>query len=191
MSDLVKFFDQEYGPKLGVRAPTFRAVIREAAAVGVQSIVETGCLRAEGNWVGDGQSTIIWKTYAQFRSADFITVDIDEDALRIAAELCPGLAWYCQDSVQYLKKRVPPIDLLYLDSMDVNQADPERSALHALFELCAAMPKLHPNSIVFVDDTPMEDDGSVTGKGVYVHRFFKQLGILPFTSGYQIAWLLP
>jgi hypothetical protein len=191
MSDIIRFFDAEYGPKLGVRAPTFRAVVREAVAVDVQSIVETGCLRSEGNWAGDGQSTVIWKAYARFRQADFVTVDIDETALKVAEDLCPGLTWYCQDSVQYLKKRVPPIDLLYLDSLDVNQSDPQAAALHTLFELCAAMPKLHKDSIVFIDDTPMEDDGSVSGKGAYVHRYFKQLGILPFTSGYQIAWLMP
>lgn len=191
MSGFVDVFDTDYGHRLGVRAPTFRAVIREAVSRGVSSIVETGCVRKEGNWEGDGQSTIILHHYAKYNGLEFVTVDLDEEATSLVQGLCPGVTTYCMDSVRYLQKRVSPIDLLYLDSFDVDMKEPHEAAQHALFELCAAMPKLHKGSIVFVDDSPTTTLGDVGGKGRYVHRYFKQLGVHPFTFGYQSAWIMP
>jgi len=44
---------------------------------------------------------------------------------------------------------------------------------------------------VFVDDSPMNSTMEVGGKGLYVAQYFRQLGIMPFTFGYQAAWIVP
>lgn len=190
MTDYVDRFDIAYLPKLGIRAPTFRAVIREAVSRKIKSIVETGCMRKEDNWEGDGQSTIIWTDYIKWNSGSFLSIDIDEAAIELVRKVCPDAASIVGDSVTTLAKSGPVIDLLYLDSFDVDMANAGPAAMHCLFEFCAARPRLRTGSIVFIDDSPMGPDG-VGGKGAFVHKWFQHLGVQPFTWGYQIAFIMP
>jgi hypothetical protein len=60
-----------------------------------------------------------------------------------------------------------------------------------MFEFCAARPQLHSGSIVFIDDSPATSEGEITGKGKYVAQYLAQIGIKPFTFGWQTAWLMP
>jgi hypothetical protein len=157
-------------------------------------IVETGCLRKQDNWQGDGQSTLLWSEFRRYRGVGtFHSVDIDEDAV-CAAKLItaedPNTEIVRMDSVKYLRDRKVPIDILYLDSLDCDQSNPHPAALHCLMELTAAMPMLRRNSIVFVDDSPMGPGLKVQGKGLYVAEFMEKLGIHPFAFAYQVAWLL-
>lgn len=190
MTDFVDRFDTVYLPKLGIRSPTFRAVIREAVHRKVGSIVETGTMRKVDNWEGDGQSTIIWADYAKWATVSFQTIDIDQEAIELARQTCPNAGCVVGDSITKLSNDKNAIDLLYLDSFDVDMANAGPAAMHCLFEFCAARPRLHPGSIVFVDDSPMGPDG-VGGKGAFVFNYFKHLGIMPFTWGYQVAWIMP
>lgn len=188
--DFVDLFDVEFLPKLGIRAPTFRAVMREAVSKNVRYIQETGCVRKEGNWAGDGQSTLIWDRYSRYHDCHASTVDLDPEAIDLTKKLCPRIGVVVGDSVAVLAEPGLSIDLLYLDSFDLDMQNPGPAAMHCLFEFCAARPRLHSGSIVFIDDTPMTADG-VGGKGMYVYEWFKHLGVQPFTWGYQIAWIMP
>lgn len=186
-----EMFDGEWGPKLGLRMPTFRAVLREAEFRSVKVIVETGTVRKDQNWDGDGQSTVMLAEFAKQKGGSFATVDISREAIDLAKQLVPTAMTHCGDSVKYLSKLRCPIDLLYLDSFDVNMNDPHPAALHCMMELTAAHPYLHSGSIVFVDDSPMNSNMEVGGKGLYVAQYFRQLGLMPFTFGYQVAWVMP
>lgn len=188
-------FDTYYLPKLGVRAPTFRAVIREALARSVSSIVETGCTRKKGNWHGDGQSTVIWNDYNTFCGGWFRTIDNSEEALRVAEELAPEAICLHGDSVKALSQLWPTapeigIDLLYLDSLDLDVSNDHSAAKHCLMELLSARPRLHTGSIVFIDDSPVQNE-IIVGKARYVAEYFTHLGVVPFTTGYQAAWIMP
>lgn len=195
MNDFITRFDREYAPKLGMRAPTFRAVLREAIThAGIGAIVETGCMRQADNWAGDGQSTIIWNEFRKWRGQGFFdSVDLDKNAVEFAKSSCELDVWsdiHESDSIKFLVEyKNPTIDVLYLDSFDVDMNNPHDAAMHCLFELTAAMPKLKRNSIVFVDDSPVGINFRVGGKGMYVADFMARLGIQPFAFGYQIAWL--
>ena len=195
MTDFVTRFDVEFAPKLGMRAPTFRAVIREFLTHKGVSIVETGCTRQKDNWLGDGQSTRIWSALTKWQNiGSFRSVDNDEEACRVASECLETSAYssiMCLDSIQFLRSNQSYIDLLYLDSYDVDMENPHDAAMHCMFELTTAMPKLHKNSIVFVDDSPVGPDFKVNGKGLYVAEYMKKLGLMPFTMAYQVAWLMP
>jgi hypothetical protein len=194
VNDFVSKFDLEFAPKLGVRAHTFRAVLREAITLDAKNIVETGCMRKAGNWQGDGQSTLIWAAFNHWKgSGYFNSVDLNQEAVDLAREAIKdysGCQVFSGDSVKFLYDHKLMIDILYLDSYDVDMANPEPAAQHCLFELLAAMPRLHKNSIVFIDDSPVTN-GDLGGKGLHVARFMKHLGILPFTFDYQVAWLMP
>jgi hypothetical protein len=107
-------------------------------------IVETGCVRQQDNWAGDGQSTILFDRYAEFhpRSAVF-SVDRDPEAAALCRSLVGGhVRIHAGDRLAYLKSLAdhPPaglefLDLLYLDSFDVDFDDPLASAIHHLKEL--------------------------------------------------------
>lgn len=189
--DFVNRFDAVYLPKLGIRAPTFRAVIREAVSRHVKSIVETGCMRKIDNWDGDGQSTVVWDAYTLWHTGSFITIDIDQEAIELVRNTLKNSGSIASDSVTELAKPGPVIDLLYLDSFDVDMSNAAPAAMHCLFEFCAARPRLRPGSIVFIDDSPMGPGFEVGGKGAFVANWFKQIGVAPFTFGYQIAWIMP
>jgi hypothetical protein len=193
MVDFMSVFDKAYLSKLGVRAPTFRAVVREALSLGVKSIVETGCTRAEDNWEGDGQSSVIWAAFAEYHGGTFTSIDIDQDALDLTMKLTKNVGrYFCGDSVLELQHqwKSAVVDLLYLDSFDLDMNNPHPAALHCLFEFLSARPRLKSNSIVFVDDSPFSN-GTILGKGMYVAEYFKKLGVSPFAVGYQAAWILP
>lgn len=191
MVDYVDRFDAAFMPKLGIRAPTFRAVLREMLARDHKSIVETGCIRKADNWEGDGQSSIVWADYIKWNHGSYQTMDIDAEACALTRELVPSAAVACGNSLVELTRRDTVIDLLYLDSYDVDMANPHPAALHCLMELTSARPRLRSGSIVFIDDSPMEQGFVVGGKGKYVAEYFKEIGVAPFTFAYQIAWVMP
>lgn len=192
-NEFISWFDQAAAPNMAGRATSFRAVLREMQMREHKSIVETGCIRQEGNWAGDGQSALIWSKYIKTRyNGSFTTCDIDQAAVDLTNKLVGYNCADCCDSVAFLRGNHRVVfDVLYLDSYDVDMGNPHPAALHALMELTSAMPSLRKGSIVFVDDSPIEFDGRITGKGLYIAEFFKHLGVTPFVTGYQAAWIMP
>ena len=77
------------------------------------------------------------------------------------------------------------IDLLYLDSFDINFNKPHPSMLHHIKELCAIIGRLEKGAIIVVDDNIEK-----SGKGGYVADFMENLGYKKIIDEYQIAWIL-
>lgn len=184
-------YDARFGPRLQHRARTFRAVFERLEAAGPRNdyrIVETGCLREPGNWGGDGQSTALFDAFVSHHGGRVQSVDLDPVAVRAARSVVgPRTDVRCADSLEFLWALEPgPIDLLYLDSFDVDWSNPHPSSLHHLSELCAALPKLLPGALIVVDD-----DCGGRGKGRYVRGFMESVGIAPFFDEYQVGWVLP
>jgi FkbM family methyltransferase len=113
------------------------------------------------------------------------------------------------DSVGFLKgladappADLPFVDLLYLDSYDVNFDDVFPSAFHHIKELVAASPLIHPETLVVVDDSPSSFTGFVGpegqlhlvtqpkagGKGKFVAEYAQQVGAEKIFEGYQCGW---
>lgn len=189
-------FDRDYAPQLGHRALTFRAVFEQLCTKQSPCIVETGCLRYAGNFAGDGQSTLLFDCLAQHVGGKVYSVDISPDAIEVARNsVSPDVSLTCGDSVSFLAQFEQPIDLLYLDSFDFDANEPIPSALHHMYELCAAMPNLRPGSIVLVDDTSIDNvwrvHGRWFGKGMLIASYMKKIGSPIFVEGEtQVAWML-
>lgn len=154
------------------------------------TIVETGTVRTPGNWAGDGQSTIVWNHFAGELDGHVWTVDIDPNGAELVATMgLEHVTAITSDSVEALTdlaSQIGHVDLLYLDSYDVDWRNPEPAAAHHLRELHAATPMLGPGSIVAVDDN--RDD---IGKGSDVAAHMARLGVPEIVSGYVRAWRLP
>lgn len=198
------WFETEAKPKLGMRADTFEAIFRHLDKLGRPvAIIETGCVRGFGdkrpgeNWAGDGCSTILFDRYVTANGGVVRSVDIDSEATKRCRELvghrthintCDSIKWLAQES----KFMLSPIDLLYLDSFDLDTTRPLASQVHHANELAAAMPMIGPDTLVVVDDSPVSinDWGMVEvhGKGALVARHAVEVGADMRFCMYQIGW---
>ena len=127
-------------------------------------IVETGCLRIKNNY-SDGQSTLLFDKYTQFRgkSSKVYTVDIDANATKVCSQnVSDNVSITTGDSVKYLNnlskefvKNNTNVALFYLDSFDCDWKSPEQSAQHHLKELVSIKKILNEQTLVVVDDSPI------------------------------------
>lgn len=186
----LKKFDKEFAPKLARRAKTFRRIFEELEqrTLDFTYIVETGCARSPNGWAGDGASTLLFDAYVNYHGGKVDSVDINKDHCKNARKLTSDRTTvYCDDSVQFLWKLQPEttINLLYLDSFDINFSKPHPSAMHHMKEFMAILTWLDKGSILVVDD----QQGKV-GKGMYIAEFLKDVGYKRFIDDYQIGWIL-
>ena len=147
-----------FRPRLDKRAQRFDALFRSLQALGLSLlIVETGALRLPGNWEGDGQSTFMFDALVRESSGVLISIDIANESVDRARKACSSAAQLItNDSVlalhavtQVVSKQ---IDLLHLNSFDLDPKDPLPSAIHHALELTAVRPLLGPGTVICVDD---------------------------------------
>ena len=146
-------------------------------------------MRIPRNWEGDGQSTFMFDALARDRQALFFSVDITLESIETARRACSSATHLLLgDSVATLHalSRAMPAraSLLYLDSYDLDPANPLPSAIHHAMELAAARTLIGPGTIVCVDDYGIAQGG----KGLILDRFFSSIRAEVIYSGYQKAW---
>jgi hypothetical protein len=120
------------------------------------------CIVETGSSAWGTNSSLLFDSYVANFGGTFETVDIRVRPSIELEPLCSAQSTlYCDDSVQFLKKwssRNPSkkIDLLYLDSWDVDWSNPDPSALHGLAECISVLGHLKPTSLLLIDDTPVD-----------------------------------
>ena len=160
-----EFFDK-ISPRLGVRKTSFKKIFDYLDKLPDPiTIVETGCLRIKDNFEGDGQSTLLFDVYTQFRGngAKVYTVDKNPEATKNCSEVVSkNVNIKTGDSVGYLNeltkkfyKQKINVSLFYLDSFDLNWRSPEESSQHHLKELVSIKSILNLDTLVVVDDSPI------------------------------------
>ena len=205
-----KYFDEAAAPHLMHRAEGFRQIFayldRFDRPIG---IIETGCMRKDYDW-GDGKSTLLFTRYAAWHPGSVVySVDLDPTAVEFCRTTVGEVRLHCGDSVLFLKSLAdqPPadlaaIDLLYLDSYDVDFDNPLPSAIHHLKELAAIAPLLSAETLVVVDDSPLSvfaipgrsgelrliSQPRVSGKAKLVAEYAMQVGAQRVISDYQMGW---
>lgn len=205
------YFSEFAYPKLAHRADSFKFAFDHLSKLGRPAfIVETGCVRNAETWSGEGQSTILFDKYSEYHPGSIVhSVDISPES----TDLCKALVSnkvkvHTMDSVHFLRNVLPKLiapgqtlDLLYLDSYDVDFDDPHPSAMHHMKELLAAAPLISRSTLILVDDSPtsasyfMESNfirfastQRISGKGKYVAGYMDSIGNLPVIQSYQAAW---
>ena len=163
-SEFYKWFDS-ISSKLEVRKNFFNQIFKYLDNMPDPIIiVETGCLRIKNNY-SDGQSTLLFDKYTQFRgkSSKVYTVDIDANATKVCSQnVSDNVSITTGDSVKYLNnlskefvKNNTNVALFYLDSFDCDWKSPEQSAQHHLKELVSIKKILNEQTLVVVDDSPI------------------------------------
>lgn len=185
-------FENKYKNLLGNRYETFYKCFEYLENLQKEKyfILETGMARIENNY-GDGQSTIMFDEYINYRDGTLYSVDISPEAVAFAkTKVSEKTSLFCQDSVQFLysinlEKNLPHIDLLYLDSYDLNWSNPHPSAMHHVKELLAISSKLKSGTLLVVDDNQKD-----LGKGKYISEYMRNIGKEYFFNEYQTGWIL-
>jgi hypothetical protein len=117
-------------------------------------IVETGT-SAYGT-----DSSRLFDAFVSNFGGSFYSVDISAyPSRRLKLQHSPRSFFEVSDSLSYLRSlpkilKQDKIDLVYLDSWDVDWANPTQSALHGFEEYLLVRPYLKKGSILVIDDTP-------------------------------------
>ncbi len=207
-----KFFNEKAYPRLAQRKETFKYIFEHLDKKNRPIfLVETGCVRRENTWEGEGQSSILFDRFcSEWPGSVAYSVDINPEATKLCKTLVSSaLEVHTGDSVSFLRNlaanRSPDfqyLDLLYLDSYDVDFNNPHISALHHMKELMAAATLINAETLVVIDDAPSQglfiqsDNGpalimspEVSGKGKYVADYARTVGLEPVFSSYQVGWM--
>ena len=144
-------------------------------------IVETGSSAWGAN------SSLLFDAYVNSYGGRFDSVDIRVEPMYKLSALCSHKStFFCDDSVTFLRKlikKTAKIDLVYLDSWDVDWDDPLPSAIHGFHEFLVILPLLRENGgLLLIDDTPKDSDvmrkvapGGLTG----YQNFLSEYGFPP------------
>lgn len=175
----------------------------------------SACIVETGSSAYGTNSSLLFDAYVSTFGGEFSTVDIRmEPALRLLPKVCCRTSLHVNDSVSFLRdwSNSHPdarIDLLYLDSWDVDWAAPDASALHGLSEFLAISKHLHVGSLMLIDDTPHDksvmdavqpakaesfsrsesQNGYSPGKGAFVKILLEHAGRGKLVhQDYQMLW---
>ena len=187
-----EFLNSPMNSILGRRTITFHAMVSHLESCKSGYIIETGTARQKGNWVGDGQSTLIWDWVAERRNdIKVVSIDKEQRYIDIAKEQTKHVDYICNCSVVALNllpiSIVNQTRLLYLDSFDWSEEKDLESSLHHLCELPCVWRDLPEGCMIVVDDRHSD----YKGKHWLVESFMKKLSIGPCFKGYQIGWIKP
>ena len=164
-------------------------------------ILETGTMWSDLKDNMGAFTLIMGDLIKNWTGGNLTTIDISEENIKkckkITSQFSDNITYVNKDSIEFLEQLDPEIchklDLVYLDSLDLNVTKPHPSSNHHLNELKAIYDHLNKNIIIAVDDnflpnTDIEwkwfnDDGSIKstelvrtedkiiGKGAYIDNF--------------------
>jgi hypothetical protein len=211
-TDFWNYFDTFAYPQLAHRANSFKFAFQHLSNLKRPAcIVETGCVRNKGTYAGEGQSTVLFDKFSEYVPGTLVhSVDISSQS----TDMCKALVSdrvqvHTMDSVLFLKNEcrtlIAPfqhIDLLYLDSYDVDFENPHDSAMHHMKELLAAAPLVSKDTLILIDDSPgsahfffeegfikLASNQKIGGKGKYVASYMENIGNKAVVQAYQAAWI--
>ena len=184
---------EEVKPLLGLRETGFTKIFEYLHKIKDPVIVETGTVREDYNFEGDGCSTILFDRYVNIRGGTLLTVDIDPVACKNARTVTTHAEVIEGDSVEFLSTLEGHADLLYLDSFNIyNWLDDWEASGHHLKELFAAKNVIKQGTLIVVDDNLYMkniDTNKKFGKGRMIQELMKSIGIPPYIDGYHMGWI--
>lgn len=130
-----------------------KVLIKNFKTEGPINIIETG---ASQDW-NDGMMGLMFAKISQETGGKMWMVDIDQTIIEKSKEIFGQQGITCvefivQDSVDFLKSFNDKVDIIHLDSWDLDLMNPFPSALHGWREFDTIKDKITNNTIVIVDD---------------------------------------
>ena len=186
---------EEIKPLLGLRELGFTRIFEYLNNIKDPVIVETGTVREDYNFEGDGCSTILFDNYIGKKGGTLITVDIDPAACKNARIVTTHAEVIEADSVEFLSTLDGHVDVLYLDSFNIyNWLDDWEASGHHLKELFAAKNVIKDGTLIVVDDNLYgtsvgQKSNQKFGKGRMINEMMQSIGIPIHIDGYHMGWI--
>lgn len=134
---------------------TFKKLFENMASLKEPIILESG-IASRGT-----QSTYLFNEVVRKYGGRFWSVDNDPGLVAThMGNMCPGTQLVCNDSVAFFREwtksnQSQSPDVIYLDSYDLDFYNPEPSGQHGLAEYHALVPAIKKNTLLLIDDTPI------------------------------------
>lgn len=132
---------------------TFKKLFQEMENIKNPIILESGIASAGTN------STYLFDAYVKKYGGFFWSVDINNNLVeQHKYNMCPATKLICDDSVSFFKnwsKNNDKVNVIYLDSWDLDFYNPIPSGNHGLAEYKALMPVIKKDTLLLIDDTPI------------------------------------
>ena len=152
-SDTYEMFSDKPGVQKHINYLTFKKLFEEMKDLKNPCILESGIASAGTN------STYLFNEYVKKYGGFFWSVDVNEKLVeQHKGNMCPATQLICEDSVSFFKnwtKTHEMADVVYLDSYDLDFYNPIPSGNHGLAEYKSLMSVLKKNTLLLIDDTPV------------------------------------
>ncbi len=189
VDELIDFHFQTYSEINHINKEMFKKLLNNPHKTKF-NILETGS-SAHGT-----NSSMLFISYVKKFGGTFKTIDINPDIkLRFSHLINYNIEFYTDDSIKFLSNLAPnlikDLDVIYLDSFDLDIKNPAPSEKHGLKEFLLLDKFVKKGTLIAIDDTPKEFNlfglGSnklehIPGKGALVLNHIKQSG------GYEIIY---
>ena len=150
-------------------------------------IVETGT----SAWGTD--STRLWSSYVKSFGGKLFSVDIRPEPRETLGDLGPSSLLFVDDSVNFLNNFnqycQSKIDLVYLDSFDIDWKNPFPAMQHGLKEFESVEKYLKIGSVVVIDDTPVNQSFIPESDGNLAASIKTNLGVYPGKGALVLAMI--
>jgi hypothetical protein len=147
-----EMFSQKNGINKHLNYLTFKRLFEEMKDLKNPIILETGIASAGTN------STYLFDAYVKKYGGFFWSVDINKNLVeKNKGNMCPATTLVCDDSVSFIKnwsKEHDKVDVVYLDSWDLDFYNPKPAGDHGLAEYNAIKGSIQKNTLLLIDDTP-------------------------------------
>jgi len=152
-TDTYEMFSTKLGVKKHLNYLTFKHLFKEMEGIKNPYILESGIASAGTN------STYLFNEYVRKYGGFFWSVDINKHLVdSCKGNMCPATELICSDSVTFFKNWSTSHDaanVIYLDSYDLDFYNPLPSGNHGLAEYKSLMPVIKKDTLLLIDDTPI------------------------------------
>jgi hypothetical protein len=151
--DTYEMFSNKLGTNKHLNYLTFKKLFKEMEGLKNPYILESGIASAGTN------STYLFNEYVKKYGGFFWSVDINKSLVDFhKGNMCPATELICDDSVSFFKKWTKShdsVNVIYLDSYDLDFYNPQPSGNHGLAEYKSLMPVIKKDTLLLIDDTPI------------------------------------
>jgi hypothetical protein len=202
-NDNYEMFSGKNGLAKHINYLTFKKLFENMTQLKEPIILESG-IASQGT-----HSTYLFNEYVKKYGGKFWSVDINRDLVEMhKGNMCPATQLVCDNSVSFFKqwsKKNDEVDVIYLDSYDLDFYNYEPSANHGLSEYYSLLPVIKKNTLLLIDDTPInpywldtrdqlyydmisfyDKNKYLPGKGMYVLKEIKKVEKL--MHNYQVLY---
>ena len=190
LDKLIDFHFKTYSDKNHINFEMFKLLLKYFSEKSL-NILETGSV-AHGS-----SSTILFIYYIKIFGGSLNTVDINPDIRNKYKHLITkDIQFHTNDSLKFIEsltsEEIKKIDLIYLDSFDLDVLDPEPSQEHGLNEFLLLNNNIKKGALIAIDDTP-KDVNLFGDKFENIHNFIPGKGRLVLNyidkhGGYEIIY---